>query len=342
MLYEGYTDQSRNAILTQTRSVSYSEVASITLLTWDTIVTFSEEVELIWEKNWTPAKGMYLVARYLPWVFQLALLPLNIGGSTGLRFSIIECKRWMTVQAVILQLIITSVDAILITRVYALYNRSRALLGVLSALFLAELFGLSYILAVVTPKLTFNDECFVTSSPSLFVVYWIVSLAFETILFVLTLVKFGCAVKQGWGRRPVMRDFVTDGTWAYTLIFVTMLVNAMLYKFNTTPLAGGCSPFSPLQVYQGSRVILNPRRRNISRVSITSSEPITIPLSPLTPLTPHIWVSPYSPTSPDLPSPFKDKDNFGNGIFECHVMADYRTEQALVHSYVSSDCGAAL
>lgn len=47
----------------------------------------------------------------------------------------------------------------------------------------------------------------------------IVSLVFETVLFALTLYKFGLAVQQGWGRRPVMKEFVTDGTWAYMLIF---------------------------------------------------------------------------------------------------------------------------
>lgn len=143
-------------------------------------------------------------------------------------------------------------------------------------LFVPEIVALSYILAVVTPKLTFNDDCFVTSSPPLFVAYWsvthayslgyhahghscrIISLVFETILFLLTLVKFLVAVKQGWGRRPVMREFVTDGTWAYMLIFgtctivsacgaachrcdlVTMLVNSMLYKLVHSPLAGIC------------------------------------------------------------------------------------------------------
>ena len=67
------------------------------------------------------------------------------------------------------------------------------------------------------------------------------------------------AVHQGWGRRPVMRDFVTDGTWAYAIIFgqwlypivdchcaadspstrtVAMLLNTVFYAVETTPLAG--------------------------------------------------------------------------------------------------------
>ncbi|KAJ3541785.1 hypothetical protein NM688_g6040 [Phlebia brevispora] len=188
-------------ITTEVQAVSYSEVASVTLLTWDIIVTMSDEVELIWN----------------------ALLGINVDDSVGVHYTQAECKEWLAVQAAMLQLIVTVVDVILIIRVYALYNKNSKLLVVLSVLFAAEVAILSYVLARVTPRLVFNDNCFVTSSPPLFVAYWITSLIFETVLFILTLIKFVEAVSKGWGRRPVMRDFVSDGTWAYTLIFVRSL-----------------------------------------------------------------------------------------------------------------------
>lgn len=58
--------------------------------------------------------------------------------------------------------------------VYALYSRSRVLLGILGSLFVAELTFLCYVLAVVTPRLTYDDECYVTSSPAIFQYYWCV------------------------------------------------------------------------------------------------------------------------------------------------------------------------
>lgn len=60
--------------------------------------------------------------------------------------------------------------------VYALYNKNNKLLAVMSVLFIGEISFLSYVLAFVTPRLTFNDDCFVTSSPPLFVAYWCVIL----------------------------------------------------------------------------------------------------------------------------------------------------------------------
>ena len=91
-----------------------------------------------------------------------------------------------------LQLIITAVDVILMARgmetyfnftaaisyrsVYALYGKNRRLLMIMCSLLLVEISILSWILAKVTPQLTFTNECFVTSSPSLFIAYWYVNI----------------------------------------------------------------------------------------------------------------------------------------------------------------------
>ena len=45
-----------------------------------------------------------------------ALLAINVDGSTGLHFTPAQCEKWQIVQAVMLQLIVTAVDIILITR----------------------------------------------------------------------------------------------------------------------------------------------------------------------------------------------------------------------------------
>ena len=67
-----------------------------------------------------------------------------------------------------------------------------------------------------------------------------ISLTFETLLFVLTIARFIDAVRQGWGMGPIMQQFVADGTWAYALIFVVMLINMMLYKYVHSTLTGIC------------------------------------------------------------------------------------------------------
>ncbi|KAI0669051.1 hypothetical protein C8Q78DRAFT_226373 [Trametes maxima] len=163
---------------------------------------------------------MYIVARYVPWMVLLALLPVSVNGSTGLKFTPGQCNAWQFVQGVLLQ--------------------SRILLQILVGLFVAEFAFLCYVLVASNPKIAHEDECFVTSSPTFFKYYWVVSLLFETILFALTMHKFIEAVHHGWGRSSVMQRFVTDGTWAYALIFLVMLVNMLLYEYAHSPLAGIC------------------------------------------------------------------------------------------------------
>ncbi|TBU43452.1 hypothetical protein BD309DRAFT_960631 [Dichomitus squalens] len=249
-------------IITNSQNLSYSEVACVALLTWDVVITLSDEVELIWKRRWTAAKVMYLIARYLPWLVQLALLAINVNGTTGLSFTSGQCAAWQIVQGTLLQAIVTSVDVILIIRVYALYHRNRILLIGLGSLFSAEVASLCYILVKVTPRLTYNDECYVVSSPSIFQYYWVVSLAFETLLFTLTIGKFLDGVRQGWGRAVMVQQFVADGTWAYALIFLTMLVNMMFYKYVHSELTGICYTWLLVVLsFAGSRLVLNPRVR---------------------------------------------------------------------------------
>ncbi|KAI0058933.1 hypothetical protein BV25DRAFT_1840611 [Artomyces pyxidatus] len=182
-------------------------------------------------KPWHLTSVLYLGARYLPCITQLALLNINLNAVTGVEWSAGTCREWVYVQGVMLQLIVTAVDAVLLTRVRALYYDSKPLCAVLLALFVVEVIAL------------------------------IISLAFETLLFSLTLFKFAVAVRAGWGRRPVMKQFVTDGTWAFALIFLTMLVNALMFPLAHTPLAGICFTWllSVLSI-AGSRLLLNPRR----------------------------------------------------------------------------------
>ncbi|KAI1795290.1 hypothetical protein LXA43DRAFT_1108346 [Ganoderma leucocontextum] len=244
------------------RNVSYSEVACVAILTWDVFVTLADEVELIWKRRWTAAKFMYLIARYLPWLVQLALLAINVNGTTGLAFTFRQCASWQIVQGTLLQVIVTTVDVILIIRVYALYDKNRFLLLGVGTLFLAEIVALCCLLANVTPRLTYNDECYVTSSPPNFQYYWVVSLAFETLLFLLTIVKFLDGLRNGWARGLFVQQFITDGTWAYALIFLVMLVNMMLYKYIHSTLTGICYTWLLVVLsFAGSRLVLFPRSR---------------------------------------------------------------------------------
>jgi hypothetical protein len=44
-------------------------------------------------------------------------------------------------------------------------------------------------------------------------------IVFESVLFVMTMVKFYTALREGWGQEPVISRFMKDGIWAFALPF---------------------------------------------------------------------------------------------------------------------------
>ena len=91
-------------------------------------------------------------------------------------------------------------------------------------------------LVIIVPGVGFDATCTVIRSPPTLIIFayahsllistiltLVLSRAafvtFETVLFVLTLIKFLVALRSGWGRTPVVFLLVRDGTWAFILIF---------------------------------------------------------------------------------------------------------------------------
>ena len=60
-------------------------------------------------------------------------------------------------------------------------------------------------------------------------IYRVSSLAFETLLFVLTLVKFSQSVARSFREQSIVGIFVRDGTWAFALIFGEWVACARSY-----------------------------------------------------------------------------------------------------------------
>ncbi|KAI0076419.1 hypothetical protein K474DRAFT_1560728, partial [Panus rudis PR-1116 ss-1] len=235
-------------------------VASVALLTYDILHNLPEEIQYMWSNRWTTPTGLYVVARYAPWILQLALLSINADGTAGV-FTIVDCQKWMILQAILLQVVISTVDIILLLRVWAMYGTCRRSMLTLGLLFCVETAYMCYALSYVTPRLQYTQNCFVTEAPRMFTSYWMVSLGFETVLFILTIFRFLEVFRvRFWSGSNIIDNLVTDGTWAYTLIFGTMLVNAMLYRFIHSPMAGICFTWLlTVLSFTGSRLVLNLR-----------------------------------------------------------------------------------
>lgn len=53
--------------LQRSQATNYLYVTSAALFMWDHIVTFQDEVELVWSSHWGAGKVLFLVVRYMTW-----------------------------------------------------------------------------------------------------------------------------------------------------------------------------------------------------------------------------------------------------------------------------------
>jgi len=102
--------------------------------------------------------------------------------------------------------------------------------------------------------------CFPIFVPSYFYSYWIPTLIFESILFVLMAINFVQHARVHKNPVPILVQFFRDGTVFYAVIFATLLIQVLLYELVNSALAQVAIAWE-LTIFSvaGSRLILNLR-----------------------------------------------------------------------------------
>jgi len=177
-------------------------LAGWVLLVYDWVISFDQEVDLIWDKPWNIAKGLYYFNRYIPLmllcVHTMIYLNLDVSKST--------CLFWFQFEGWTGMTCIGAVEAILATRVWALWDGNRIILGILLFGLAAEMAVMSFILGTTSSRLDTISEvfpgvefkvCIPLNTPPYFFAFWIPPLAFGTMVLILacyrglTSVQFG-------------------------------------------------------------------------------------------------------------------------------------------------------
>jgi len=209
---------------------SYATLAAVALLVWDTIIHFGDEVELIWKFSNGWFRWLYCFVRYFPLAVELALWAMynsehqlysdgNTSNST--------CENSSAIESGLLEAVVLAVEIVLIVRVYVLYDRSKRMLGVILALFATSVALAIVGMILASNNMHFDGLCIMTSPSYMLIASWLAPVAFETLLFILTLVKFAESARAYLGHRPILHVIVRDGTWAYALAFMIMVLNTV-------------------------------------------------------------------------------------------------------------------
>ncbi|KAF9232306.1 hypothetical protein BU15DRAFT_81397 [Melanogaster broomeanus] len=119
----------------------YLSVASATIISHDYILTFSNEVEYVWNRPWTLVSVMYIVLRYLG----LLVVMVESFGTAMFLFT-----AWGgNIFSIVIHLVF-------ILRVYAMYNRSRIVLGILLFVYIPTTISILVLFGIINnPKTHF-------------------------------------------------------------------------------------------------------------------------------------------------------------------------------------------
>ncbi|KAL5487509.1 hypothetical protein ACEPAI_5617 [Sanghuangporus weigelae] len=220
------------------------------IILYDHLITFSDEVHLIWKSRWSAGKALFLISRY----YNVFTVLFNSNSFIWL--------RWQAVSGIF---VYGLTEIILMLRLYAMYSSSKRILLVLvvgfSSVLIAEI-----IILVLSTKAQIGPvnadpsrqldmaTCILTDTWPLSYLYWIPFLAFESLLFALALFKgfqsvrdhelelnaagFGLgfcrkARRSGAGRAAkALEVLIRDSILYFFVIFAVFLANALAWMID--------------------------------------------------------------------------------------------------------------
>ncbi|TBU26169.1 hypothetical protein BD311DRAFT_740784 [Dichomitus squalens] len=123
------------------------------------------------------------------------------------------CDIEVTVEGVLLELVLLSVQVILLVR--------------------ASVGAMAFSMNMASGRFEYDGHCLVTASPKVMLVVWygnkLSPTVFEAVLFAMTIAKFKQSRGEGLGRRPILDTIVRDGTWAFLVGIAVMVLNTLVY-----------------------------------------------------------------------------------------------------------------
>jgi len=187
-----------STILQDIQTTRYAQLSSCSLIMFEHVITFSDEVTLIWNSPWSPGKFLFLVNRY----YNLGAAIFNVYALFFATKSSEFCLRlfqWQGWNGIIVFML---AEAILQLRIYALYSLNKRLLAVMMILYLACSACSAWIIityvssiamtspifpAIAALPATDGSSCLPQLLPRGIFEYWIPMLSYDSLLCVLVL-----------------------------------------------------------------------------------------------------------------------------------------------------------
>ncbi|RDB20004.1 hypothetical protein Hypma_012883 [Hypsizygus marmoreus] len=229
---------------------------------WDYFMNLPKEIERIWKRNLSFISVLYVANRYYG-LLEFSMVIVLITTPITNAFSVERCKNvflWQPVGALISTFLS---QAIMGSRVYALYGKSMIIAGLLGLIILPELIIHAYTLTMVFPAPSPGPgiliPCVAIGPTRWLVGFWTMPLVYDTVTFILTLYK----TIEYWRQRidsPILTLLFRDGLAYFAAIFTMNLVNVVLFVTQNTTLQAINLPATlMLNILMSCRLVLNLR-----------------------------------------------------------------------------------
>ncbi|KAH7903282.1 hypothetical protein BJ138DRAFT_171565 [Hygrophoropsis aurantiaca] len=141
--------QSLVQILSTSQATYYLTASAAAAVAYDHMLTFVDEMDLMWNRRWSLVTALYIVARYSGSLSMIAMAAwyMCISWTYEVRINMYLVVNWSS------NIFVLAMQAILLIRVYALCNRSKIVW-----MFLSTFYVLQAIVVVVMGALIFNPS----------------------------------------------------------------------------------------------------------------------------------------------------------------------------------------
>ncbi|KAG1806242.1 hypothetical protein EV424DRAFT_1577694 [Suillus variegatus] len=234
--------------------IKYISIAALTLLTWDLVLTFPQEVKL-WQGDqdssqntrWTLAKVLFFVNRYfaLGTAILMTFLTFDVTPTDAMcvisSLSFVNAhSEQMFCKCVLCYHRIVAAQVILQHRIYALYAYDKRIVVPVSMLFIA-IFSTMMVMAVVVYLYEKDHEaqifgaCCLLGSMEWLYLFWVPMMGLELVLVVLaghkSLQHYFQVPDKTWSGARLMRIFARDSVLYFLCNFLIYLFSTLLGKF---------------------------------------------------------------------------------------------------------------
>lgn len=211
----------------------YMAMAGFTILVWDHICTFNEEVQFMWPAPRSLVKILFFGNRYIvPVVQTITVIQISRLVTTSDTF----CKAWIVIGGFAEISSLATADLLLLFRIHALWaGRRDIVIGTIVLWFLSYIcIGVAGLLAAIEiiAPLRYDHltrQCVSDHKPKVLPAQWAVSLILELVVFFMTAVKAIEHRQSDQIRTPILKALYYDQFMYYVAIVFIRIWNLVIW-----------------------------------------------------------------------------------------------------------------